>query len=61
MASGLRRGNPILTPVSVLYDIPENAAAEIRFLKSRGFPVSQIELGEEPDGQNMSPEHYGAL
>lgn len=61
MASGLGRGNPILTPVSVLYDIPENAAAEIRFLKSRGFPVSQIELGEEPDGQNMSPEHYGAL
>ena len=61
IASGLGRGNPVLTPVSVLYDTPENAAAEIRFLKSRGFPVSQIELGEEPDGQNMSPEHYGAL
>ena len=61
MASGLGRGNSILTPVSVLYDIPENAAAEIRFLKSRGFPMDQIELGEEPDGQNMSPEHYGAL
>ena len=61
MISGLGRGNPILTPVSMMYDIPENAAAEIRFLKSRGFPIRQIELGEEPDGQNVTPEHYGAL
>jgi hypothetical protein len=61
MTSGLGRGNPILTPVPVLYDTPENAAAEIRFLKSHGFPMSQIELGEEPDGQSISPEHYGAL
>ncbi|MCX5870987.1 MAG: discoidin domain-containing protein [Deltaproteobacteria bacterium] len=61
MASGLGRGNHVLVPTPLLYDIPENAAAEIRFLKSRGFPMSQIELGEEPDGQNVSPEHYGAL
>jgi hypothetical protein len=61
MTSGLGRGNPFLTPVSVLYGTPENAAAQIRFLKSRGFPLSQIELGEEPDGQSMIPEHYGAL
>jgi hypothetical protein len=61
IASGLGRGNHILTPVPILYNTPENAAAQIRFLRSRNFPVSQIELGEEPDGQNMSPEHYGAL
>jgi hypothetical protein len=61
LASDLGRGNPILTPVAMLYDTPENAAAEIRFLKSRGFPMNQIELGEEPDGQAVSPEHYGAL
>lgn len=61
MASGLGRGDPILTPVSMMYDTPENTAAEIRFLKSRGFPIRQIELGEEPDGQNVTPEHYGAL
>jgi hypothetical protein len=61
IASGLGRGNHILTPVPVLYNTPENAAAQIRFLQSRRFPMSQIELGEEPDGQNMSPEHFGAL
>jgi hypothetical protein len=61
IASGLGRGRPILTPVPVLYNTPENAASQIRFLKSRNFPISQIELGEEPDGQNTSPEHYGAL
>ena len=61
MASGLGRGNPVLIPVPVLYNTPENAAAEIRFLQSRGFPLGRIELGEEPDGQGVSPEHYGAL
>lgn len=59
--SGLGKGNPVLIPVPVLYNTPENAAAQIRFLMSRGFPINQIELGEEPDGQNTSPEHYGAL
>ena len=61
MASGLGRGNPVLMPVPVLYNTPENAAAEIRFLRSRGYPLGAIELGEEPDGQGVSPEHYGAL
>lgn len=61
LASGLGKDNPILIPAAVLYDTPENAAAQMRFLKSRGFPVTQIELGEEPDGQNVIPEHYGAL
>ena len=60
-ASGLAKGNPVLIPVPVLYNTPENAAAEIQFLLSRRFPVTQIELGEEPDGQNASPEHYAAL
>ncbi len=61
MASGLARGRPVLMPAGLLYDTPDNVAAEVRFLKARGYDVKQVELGEEPDGQNISPEHYGAL
>ena len=60
-ASGLTSGMPMIVPVGPLYDTPENAAAEIRFLKRRGYPVSQVEIGEEPDGQNVSPEDFAAL
>ena len=52
---------PMLTPTGLLYDTPENAAAELRYLKARGYPVNRMELGEEPDGQYASPEDYGAL
>ncbi len=59
--SGLTNGLPMLTPVPVLYDTPENSAAEIRYLQASGYPVERIEMGEEPDGQFVSPEHYAAL
>jgi hypothetical protein len=51
----------MLIPVPVLYDTPENAASEIRYLKARGYPVERAELGEEPDGQFVMPEDYAAL
>jgi hypothetical protein len=60
-ASGLTNGLPVLAPVGLLYDTPENAAAEIRFLRKRGYPIQQVEMGEEPDGQRVSPEHEAAL
>ena len=60
-ASGLTNGLPMLTPVGVLFDTPENAAAEIGFLKGRGYPIRMVELGEEPDGQYGDPRDYGAL
>jgi len=59
--SGLTNGLPMLLPVPVLFDTPENAAAEIRYLKARDYPVERVEMGEEPDGQFVSPEHFGAL
>ena len=60
-ASGLTRGLPVLIPVGVLYDTPDNAAALLRYLRRRGYPLRGVELGEEPDGQYAAPEDYGAL
>ena len=59
--SGLTRGLPVLMPTALLYNTPEDSAAEIRFLRSRGYAFTQIEMGEEPDGQNMAPEDYAEL
>ncbi|MEO6053299.1 MAG: discoidin domain-containing protein [Chthoniobacterales bacterium] len=59
--SGLGNGLPILIPAAVLYDTPENAAAEAVFIKSRGWNVPRIEMGEEPDGQRVDPVDFAAL
>jgi hypothetical protein len=60
-ASGLAGEAPVMAPVGVLFDTPENAAAELRYIRRRGWPVSQVELGEEPDGQYIRPEDYADL
>jgi hypothetical protein len=59
--SGLSNGMPVLVPIPLLYDTPENGRAEIAYLRTRGYPVERAEMGEEPDGQYTSPEDYGAL
>jgi NedA-like, galactose-binding domain len=59
--SPITRGLPTMVPVSMLYATPEDAAAQIAYLKKRGYPISYVEMGEEPDGQFMLPEDYGAL
>ena len=59
LRSALTNGLPVLVPVGVLYDTPENATAEINYLKQ--YPLEGVELGEEPDGQWASPEDYAAL
>ncbi|MEO7041139.1 MAG: discoidin domain-containing protein [Gemmatimonadaceae bacterium] len=60
-ASGITRGLPMLTPVGVLYDTPANAAALLRYVRHRRYPVRRLELGEEPDGQFVSPVDFAAL
>jgi len=59
--SGVTRGLPAMIPVAVLYDTPENAAAEIAYLKKHNYPISYVEMGEEADGQFTLPEDYAAL
>jgi len=59
--SGVTRGLPAMVPVAMLYVTPDNAAAEIAYLKKRGYPISYVEMGEEADGQDMLPEDYAAL
>jgi hypothetical protein len=59
LRSELTNHLPVLVPVGVLYDTPENATAEINYL--RQYALEGVELGEEPDGQWASPEDYAAL
>ena len=59
--SGLTSGLPATIPVTMLYGTPEDAAAQIAYIKQRGYPIGYIELGEEPDGKHALPEDYGAL
>lgn len=59
--SGLTRGLPMTIPVAMLYDNPDNAAAEISYLEKQGYAIKYVELGEEPDGQFVLPEDDAAL
>ena len=59
--SGITNNLPAMIPISMLYGTPEDAAAQITYVEKRGYPISYIEMGEEPDGQKMLPEDYGAL
>jgi hypothetical protein len=61
LKSELANRLPVLVPVGVLYDTPENATAEISYLLKRQYSLEGIELGEEPDGQSASPDDYAAL
>ena len=58
---GVTRGLPAMVPIAILYAIPEDAANEIAYLYKRKYPISWIEMGEEPDGQRVLPEDYATL
>jgi hypothetical protein len=59
--SGLTNSLPAMIPVTMLYGTPDDAAAQISYIEKRGYPISWIEMGEEPDGKHALPEDYGAL
>jgi F5/8 type C domain len=59
--SGITRGLPAMIPIAMLYSTPEDAVAELKYLGTRGYPVSYVEMGEEPDGHYTVPEDYAAL
>jgi hypothetical protein len=59
--SGLAQHLPIMIPVGILYDTPENAVAELQYFRNFGVPLREIELGEEPDGQLVTAADYAAL
>jgi hypothetical protein len=58
---GVTRGLPAMIPIAILYATPEDAANEIAYLYKRKYPISWIEMGEEPDGQRVLPEDYATL
>jgi F5/8 type C domain/Glycosyl hydrolases family 39 len=59
--SGYTNQLPAMIPIAMLYVTPEDAAAELAYIEKRGYPVSYVEMGEEPDGAYMVPEDYAAL
>jgi hypothetical protein len=59
--SGYTNRLPAMIPVSMVYGTPGDSAAELAYLRKRGYPISFVEMGEEPDGQYMLPEDYAAL
>src|SRR5438045_5388118 len=61
LRSKLANHLPVLVPVGVLYNTPDNAVSEIQYLLARKYSLEGVELGEEPDGQWTSPEDFAAL
>jgi len=59
--SGITQGLPIMLSIPLFYDTPENAAALAVYTRKRGIAVGRYELGEEPDGQRVAAEDFGAL
>ena len=58
---GFTRSLPAMIPIAMIYATPEDSAAEIAYIEKRGYPISYVEMGEEPDGHYMPPEDYAAL
>jgi hypothetical protein len=60
-SSGYTNKLPAMIPIAMIYATPEDSAAELAYIEKRGYQVSYVEMGEEPDGAFMLPEDYAAL
>jgi hypothetical protein len=58
--SGLVSGS-VMLPIGLLYDTPENMISLIKYLKAKKYPVEELEMGEEPEGQLVNPVDYASL
>ena len=58
---GLTSHQAPLMPAALLYDTPENVLALVKYFKEKNYHVNELEMGEEPDGQLVSPTDYAAL
>lgn len=59
--SGIIKDQPALIPAGLLYDTPENVLALLKYFRTKHYPVNELEMGEEPEGQLVSPVDYAAL
>jgi hypothetical protein len=59
--SGITNNLRAMIPVTMLYGTPDDAANEIAYIEKRGYKISYVEMGEEPDGKHAMPEDYAAL
>lgn len=60
-SSGYTNHLPAMIPIAMIYVTPEDSAAELAYIEKRGYSISYVEMGEEPDGAFMLPEDYAAL
>ena len=59
--SGYTNHLPAMIPIAMVYATPEDSAAELAYVEKRGYPISYVEMSEEPDGAYMQPEDYAAF
>ena len=61
MRLGLLSPTRMTLPLGVLYDTPQDALAELSYFRRFGLRPREIELGEEPEGQQTDPEVFARL
>ena len=59
--SGLAGTQPSLFATGIVYDVPENALSLLSYLGAKKYAIFGMELGEEPDGQYISPTDFTEL